>query len=52
MNFVARFSPDRNFTRSKTEETIITKILQEAEVTAIQANHAVMSENADTTFLL
>jgi len=52
MNFVAHFSPDRNFTRGKTEETIITKILQEAEVTAIQANHAVMSENADTTFLL
>jgi hypothetical protein len=51
MNFVAHFSPDRNFTRGKTEETTITKIRQEVDVTAIQANHAV-SQNAGTTFLL
>jgi hypothetical protein len=52
MNFVAYFSPDRNFTRGKTKETTITKIRQEVEVTVTQANHAVMSENAGTKFLL
>jgi len=52
MNFVAHFSPYRNFTLGKTEETAITKIHQGLVVTVTQANHAVMSENTGTIFLL